>query len=629
MRVRTIVPGALVALGLLLPSLVAAQAARERSEIEERYQWNLADLYPGDEAWEADFAKAGEVAKRLEGLRAELGPLDSARKLLSLEHAKEDAERLGEKLYVYAALKGDQDTRVSKYQGYRQQMEALGTRIAASLAWVEPAILEIPRKKVEQWMAKDEDLATYRHAYEDLWRQQSHVLSEKEERILSLAGDLAGAPGNAYDQMMNADLTFGTFKDSQGQDVEMTQARYMTYMRSPDRRVRKDAWSVYYDGYERYLHAAAQTYAGAVQRDIFYTRARGYSSCAERALDADNVPVSVLDNLIATIGANVAPMRRYNEIKAKVMDVDTLEHWDQYVSLVPSLDIAVPYEQAVDTIVAGLAPLGPKYVEDMKKGFASRWIDVYENAGKQDGAYSFGTFAAPHPYMLLNYESRLDDMFTLAHEMGHSMHTFYTVATQPQVYADYSLFVAEVASTTNEALLMDYLLRQPMDRERKIFLLNQYIQQIQGTVYTQVMFSEFERRSHEMAEAGEPLTVDALNALYLGLLDKYSGGAVHYRDRSGGGWCRIGHFYRNFYVYKYATSYAAATALSRKILDGEPGAVDRYLEFLKSGSSDYPIELLMKAGVDLSKPEPVQATCDLLAKLVNELDALLAEGSRS
>ena len=630
MRVRTLLPGAIVALGLLCPTLLPAQqAARQRSEIEARYQWDLADIYPSDEAWEADFAKAEQAATRLESLRGELGKLDSAEKLLTLRRTTEDVQRLMEKLGTYAGLMGDSDTRVSKYQGYRQQIEGLQTRMGTSLAWVDPAILEIPRKKVEQWMGKNKALAVYRHSFEDLWRSQAHVLSDKEERILSLAGDVASSPNNVYDQMMNADLAFGTFKDAKGEDVQMTQARYMTYMRSPDRAVRKAAWDVYYAGYEKYLHAATQTYAGAMQRDVFYTRARGYASSAERALDADNVPVSVLDNLIATVGANVAPMRKYNEIRRREMSVDSLEHWDQYVSLVPALDEQIPYEQAIETILAGLAPLGPQYVADMKKGFESRWIDVYENEGKQDGAYSWGSFAAPHPYMLMNYESRIPDMFTLAHEMGHSMHTFYTVAKQPQVYANYSLFVAEVASTTNEALLMDHLLKQPMSRERKIFLLNQYIQQIQGTVYTQVMFSDFEKRTHEMAERGEPLTVDALNGVYREMLDKYAGGAVHYGERSGEGWCRIGHFYRNFYVYKYATSYAAATALSRAILDGKPGAVDRYREFLASGSSDYPIELLKHAGVDLSTPEPVQATCDLLSKLVDELDGLLADGSRS
>jgi oligoendopeptidase F len=489
---------------------------------------------------------------------------------------------------------------------------------------VDPALVAIPREKVLAWMDKNEDLALYRHSFDDLWRQQQHVLSEDEERILSLAGDLSSTPGSVYSQMMNADLSFGTYVDENGEEVEMTQARYGTAMRNPSRDVRERAWGVYYDGYERYLHAATAAYAGAVKRDLFYTTARGYESCAQRALDADNVPVEVLDNLIATVNANLDPIRRYNEIRMRIMDVDTLRHWDEYVPLVPSLDEEIPYERAVETILAGLHPLGETYVSDMRKGFDSRWVDVYENVGKRSGAYSWGAYST-HPYMLMNYESKLDDMFTLAHEMGHSMHTFYANAGQPQVYADYPIFLAEVASTTNEALLMDDLLKRTQDREKRIFLLNHWIDQIQGTMYTQVMFSEFEKRAHEMAEAGEPLTVDALGAVYLDLISRYSGGVTTYTDRSGGGWIRIGHFYRNFYVYKYATSYAAATALAKRILDGEPGAREAYLELLASGSSDYPMDLLRKAGVDLSTPAPIQATCDLLARLVDELDTLLSQ----
>ena len=629
MHASPLKPLAVLAAFLLLPAIASAQgAARERSEIDDRYKWDLTGLYATDEAWEADFAQAEKVLTEMEGLRDELGALDSGKKVLQLHLRTEAAGKLIEKLATYAGLKADEDTRVSKYQGYRQQVQGLAVRMGTALAWTEPAELAIPRPKMEKWLASTEGLGIYHHQFDDLWRQQAHVLSEKEERILSLAGDVASTPGDVYGQTMNADLTFGTFKNEKGEDVEMTQARYMTAMSNPDRKVRAAAWDVYYQGYEKYIHTATETYGGAVKRDIFYTRARGYQSCAQRALDADNVPVEVLDNLIATVGANVEPIRRYNEIRRRMMGLETLEHWDSYVPLLPSLDEKVPYDEAVNTIVAGLAPLGNTYVEDMRKGFASRWIDVYENAGKRNGAYSWGTYAAPHPYMLLNYESRIDDMFTLAHEMGHSMHTFYSVANQPPVYSDYSLFVAEVASTTNEALLMHSLLAKPMDRDRRIFLLNEWIDKIQGTVYTQVMFSEFEKRTHEMAERGEPLTTDALNAVYLEAIDKYAGGAVHYGPRSGQGWCRIGHFYRNFYVYKYATSYAAATAIAKRIMDGEPGAVEAYLTFLSSGSSDYPIEVLKKAGVDLSTPAPIQATCDLLARLVDELDQLIREKAK-
>jgi oligoendopeptidase F len=626
MRRRFLVGTAAIGLLVLAPSLLLAQmAARERSEIDEQYRWDLSDVYAGDEAWEADFEVAQKTAEELARLREELGDLDSAEKILKLHKTMEEAEVLGDKLATYAYLKGDEDTRVSKYQGYKQQLQSLSVKVASELAWVEPALLAIPQETLQGYLDSNEELKVYQHHYDDLWRQQEYVLSESEERIMSLAGEMSSTPRSIYSQMMNADLTFGTFENENGEEVEMTQARYGSYMRNPDRRVRKDAWHVYYDGYDRYVHAAAEAYAGAVKRDIFYTRARGYETCVQRALDADNVEVEVIENLIDTISENMEPIARYHKIRQRIMEVDTLRHWDSYVSLVPQLDEDIPYEQAVETIIAGLDPLGAQYVTDMTEGFRSRWVDVYENAGKRSGAYSWGTAAVSHPYMLMNYEDDINSMFTLAHEMGHSLHTYYSVANQPMVYADYSIFVAEVASTTNEAILMDHLLRQEMDREKRIFLLNHYISEIQGTVYTQVMFSEFEKEAHERAERGDPLTVDSLNEIYSGLLDKYSGGMVQYTDRSASGWCRIPHFYRNFYVYKYATSYAAATAIARRILDGEPGALDAYLEFLSNGSSAYPIDLLKEAGVDLSKPEPIQATCDLLAELVRELEALLAE----
>lgn len=611
---------------ILVPTLALAQmAARERADIEDQYKWNLTDVYKADEDWESDLERARELVGEMKGLRDELGELDSGKKILELHRRTEKAELLIERLYIYAFLKGDEDTRVSKYQGYKQQIQSVNVELESALAWVQPALVAIPKEQMLGFMDSTDGLGTYRHFYDDLWRQQKYVLSEKEERILSLSGEMSATPRTVYSQMMNADLSFGTFEDENGQEVEMTQARYRTYMSNPDREVRERAWHVYYDGYENYLHAATASYGGAVKRDIFYTRARGYESCAQRALDADNVEVEVLENLIATVSNNMEPIRRYNEIRARVMGLDELQHWDAYVTLIPSLDEEIPYDRAVQTILSGLEPLGKQYGKDMDRGFNSRWVDVYENAGKRSGAYSWGGYATGHPYMLMNYEEKIDDMFTLAHEMGHSMHTFYCTASQPQVYADYSIFVAEVASTTNEAILMDRLLKQTKDREKRIFLLNHYVQEIQGTVYTQVMFSEFEKQAHDLAEAGQPLTVEALNEVYAGLLDKYSGNAVHYTERSAMGWCRIPHFYRNFYVYKYATSYAAATALARRILDEEPGALDAYLDFLASGSSDYPIELLKAAGVDLSTPEPIQATCDLLNDLVEELDTLLAQ----
>lgn len=618
-------PAALFGVLLLAPVLTFAEgAAEERSEIDPAYQWNLADIYADNGAWEAEFARLEGAIPGAAEYRGRLG--ESAATLLEFRERSEALTESFLRLLIYAGLKADEDARISENKGLRDRIQALGVRFRSALAWTEPELIAIPRGTVERFMEEEPKLAVYRHFFDDLRRQQEHVLSEGEERILSLAGDLAGVPQDVYNQLANADLRFGTFTDEKGEEVEMTEGRYGLYLRNPDREVREAAYRVYYEGYGRYVHSSAASLAGAMKRDLFFTRARGYDSCVEQSLDADNVPPDVLRNLIATVSGSMEPVKKYNRIRKRVLGLDTLRHWDTYAPLVPSVDRTIPYEEAVTTITAGLGHLGDDYIRKLETGFGGGWIDVYENAGKRSGAYSWGSYATPHPYILMNYQGTMRDMFTLAHEMGHCLHTLYAAAAQPPVYADYTLFVAEVASTTNEALLMDHLLKNTDDRETRIYLLNYRIKQILNTVYTQVMFSEFEWRIHEMLESGRPLTVDAMNGIYMELLDRYAGGEVAFTDDSAIGWARIHHFYRNFYVYKYATGYVSATAIAKSILDGEPGARERYIAFLEGGSSDYPIELLKKAGVDLTRPEPVKATCDLLASLVDQLDELLREG---
>ncbi|MFH1679972.1 MAG: oligoendopeptidase F [Candidatus Eisenbacteria bacterium] len=604
---------------LFLPAAVLAQqAARERDEVEDRYKWDLSAIYADETDWDTELDWVESLVPEVLAFQGRLG--ESAETLLAFHKKTEEMERIFDRLYSYAGLKADEDTRVSRYHGLRQRVRSVGVEVQAATAWVQPELLLIPEEKLQGFLDGSPELEIYQHYYDDLWRSREHILSEKEERILSLAGDLSATPRDVFNQMTNADLKFGTFLDENGEEVEMTQARYGTYLESPDRRVRRDAYDVYYEGYGRYVQGSAAAFAGVLKRDLFYARARGYSSCVEASLDGDNVKPEILENLIATISANLEPVRRYYQIRKRVMGLDTLYTYDTYVPLTPELNESYSYEDAVKMIETGLKPLGSEYSKEIGKGFRSRWIDVYENAGKRAGAYSWGSSALPHPFMLMNYEGKIEDVFTLAHEMGHSMHTFYTVAEQPQVYTGIPLFTAEVASTTNEALLMDDLLRKTKDRDKKIFLLNYYIRQIMGTVYTQVMFAEFETIVHGMAESGDPITVESLGEVYRGLLEKYSGGEVTYPETSWMGWSRIPHFYRNFYVYKYATSYAAATAISEKILKKEKKAREAYLEFLESGSSDYPVEVIKKAGVDLSSPAPIQATCDLFARLVEELD---------
>ncbi len=617
------IPAALLCFAALFPVHLQAQGATDRADIDAKYKWDLTKIYESTDRWEADFDKVKSLLPEIEEFRGHLG--ESAETLLRFEKGSEELSLIMDRLQVYAGLNFHQDMRVSENQALWQRVQTLGTEVSSAMSWVTPELVSIPREKVLSFFDESEELAVYRQKFDDLWRQQEHVLSEKEERILSLAGDVTAVPSAVFGQMTNADLKFGTFLDGDSNEVEMTEARYATYMNDPDRDVRERAWNTYYDGYEKIVNTNAAALDGAMKKDLFYTRARHFETCAERALFADNIDVELLENLIATVNRNLEPLHRYNEIRSEVLGIDTLSHWDLYLPLTPEIDEDVPYDKAVEMIVEGLKPLGEQYISDMKKLFDSHIVDVYENEGKRSGAYSWGGLATGGPFMLLNYQNKLEDVSTVAHEMGHSMHTFYTMNNQPPPYADYVLYVAEVASTTNEAILLNYMLNHEKDRQKRIYLINFYIKQIIGTVYTQVEFAEFEHTAHKMVENGEPLTVESLDKVYGDLLKKYSGPVVHYPERSSIGWGRIGHFYRNYYVYKYATSYAAATAISRKILAGEPGALEAYLNFLKSGSSEYPNDLLKKAGVDLTTPKPIQATCDLLADLVDQLGELLHE----
>lgn len=608
---------------LAIPSLVHAQAAVQREDVEEKYKWDLTRVYETSADWNNEYDEIVGLIPEVETFKGKLG--DSPEALLGYHKASERMSYLFERLYVYAGQSHHVNMADSDNNERWQKAQGLGTKISAATSWVEPELLAVGKDEIDGFMKKNDDLAVYRHHYHNLFRTSAHILSEKEERILSLSGDLAAAPRNIFGQMTNADLKFGTFLDSDGNEVEMTQARYGTFMADPDRATRERAYKVYYEGYGQYLNANAAALDGAMKGDWFAAQARGFESCAQRATFSDNVEVELLENLIETVNANMDPVYRYNGIRARIMELDTLQHWDTYVPLIPDVDVDIPYEEAIEIVMNGLVPLGEDYQAALHTAFNSRWIDVYENEGKRSGAYSWGGQALGGPFMLLNYQNKLEDVSTLAHEIGHALHTWHSMNEQPQVYADYTTFVAEVASTTNEAILLNHLLRNEKDLDKKIFLTNFYIKQIMGTVYTQVMFSEFEKTAHERLEAGEALSVNSLNEIYHGLIEKHGGPQTHYSEVSGTGWGRIGHFYRNYYVYKYATSYAAATAFAKKILDEEPGALEKYLTFLKSGSSDYPAELLKTAGVDLTTPGPIQDTCDLLSDLVDDLEKLLAE----
>jgi oligoendopeptidase F len=604
-------------------SAEGAKALKQRSEVPAKYTWNLSDIYPSNDQWERD-------CQIIEGMIPEMvtykGTLaQSPEKMLSFFKAREKLFLLYGKAEIYAGLLNDEDTRVQEPIAMYDRIQKIGTKVDESLSWASPEIVAIPREKIEQFLSSNRELAIYRHDLENELRMKEHTLSPAEERIIALAGDVMGSSETISQTLADTDLKFPTMFDEDSVEVTLSEGRYYAFVQSPNRRVRREAAEKLLNSYIGFKNTFASTMSANLAKDVFYARARGYSSCLEAALDPDNVKVEVYENLIKTVSANVAPLQKYIELRRKFLGLDEIHLYDMMAPLIPAEKENVEYDAGVEKVKAALAPLGKDYLRIASEGFASRWIDVYETQGKRTGGYSWGTYGAPHPYILLNYNNTLDDVFTTAHEMGHSMHSYLTTHNQPFVYGDYSYFVAEVASTTNEALLMDYLLKQTKDPTKKLYLISQWIDQIRTTVIRQTIFADWEERANKLAESGEGVTAESLTQIYHDLLRKYYGPGMTYDEYYDSEWARIPHFYRGFYVYKYATSYCASSAISQKILKNEKGAADAYLTFLKSGSSDYPIEQLKKAGVDMSTPAPVEETMKLFSHLVDEMEKLMQE----
>ncbi len=598
-----------------------SEKPRDRSEVDSIYKWKTTDIFPSDEAWEKNFS-------RLENMLNDLDPFpgtlhESASRLLECLRTRDTINVLLGKLSMYANLKSDEDTRVTKYQAYRDRISGLSVKVRQKESFIEPEILNIPEEKVHLFMKENKELTEYSHYLEDLLRSRNHVLSREGEQLLALSQDMARSPYQIFSMFNNADITFPKVKDETGKQTELTKGNFFVFMKSSDREVRKEAFMAMYRTYDEWINTLSASLSGAIKRDIFYARARNYHSALEAALDADNIPLSVYDNLVTTMNQNLEPMHKYISMRKQVLGVEKVEPWDLYVPLLDDYKWEVSYEEAEKTINKALEPLGPEYIEAMKKGFVSGWFDVFENPGKRSGAYSTAAFGVSHPYMLLNYQGMLDDMFTVAHEMGHSMHSYFTLSSQPYIYSDYTIFVAEVASTLNEALLMDYLLKNTTDREKKLYLLNQYVDQIRGTLYIQTIFAEFEKTVHEKAESGEALTSELFNEVTRDLYTKYYGPDFEMDSLYDINWSRIPHFYYNFYVYQYATGISAATYLARKISEGDIQARDAYLNFLKQGSSDYSINLLKNAGVDMTAPGPVEDTAALFKNLLGQMEKLM------
>lgn len=594
--------------------------AQKREEIDPRYKWKLEDIYRQEEDWEQDFEQLKLQTQEIESCKDSLG--ESAVGLLNTLRLLETIERRLENLFVYAKMRKDEDNTNPHYQTLFDRAQGLMVQVQSATSFVVPGIIAIPEDRLRDYISEESELELYNKFFDELLRQKEHILSPAEEKILAMSADLSIAPRNIFSMFNNADIKFPVIKDENGEEIELTKGRYARFMESSDRRVRKEAFTGLYDSYTKMRNTLASTLSSSIKSDVFYARARKYDSALQASLDGDKISPQVYDNLIESVHKNLAHMYRYMQLRQKMLGLDELHMYDIYTPLVPEFKMEVDYDKAKSMILQALDPLGERYLADLKTGLESGWIDVYENQGKTSGAYSWGSYDS-HPYVLLNYDNKLDDVFTLAHEMGHSMHSFYSNQAQPYIYSQYSIFVAEVASTVNESLLIDYLLKKSSDRREKMYLLNHYLEQFRGTVFRQTMFAEFEKMVHDRVEAGQALTPDALCEMYRDLNALYYGPQVILDKEIEMEWARIPHFYSAFYVYKYATGFSAATAIKQMIMEEGQAAVDRYLQFLSSGSSDYPISLLQKAGVDLDTPEPVDKALQYFAQLLGELEALV------
>jgi len=617
---------------LLLTTVNMANAEEkkvpERSEIDSTYLWATETIYRSINAWEQDF---GVVEKKIQQLGKLQGTMkDGPDTLLNVLKLRDDTGALLEKTYVYASLLADQDTREDKPAAMRDRMQGLLKKYLDATSWMKPELAAIEWETLEDWMAGSKDLAIYRQYLDNVLRQKEHILSPREEKLMALATQVRLAPRNAYRVLANADIQFPTIKDEEGNEVELYDQAFYTFMRSPDRRVRKAAYEGIVGTYAKYRNTAAALLNGAVQDHIFNIEVREYDSCLGAALDDENIPAQAYTNLVNTANANMHLLHRYQTIRRKALDLkDGVHAYDLFAPFTDKAKLEYTYEEAVATMQRSLAPLGRQYCAIMNEGIDSRWVDVFATKGKRSGAYSSGTYLT-QPYILLNFssgpqhEGGYDELSTLAHEMGHSAHSYLTQRNQPYVYGDAASFCAEVASTTNEILLQDHVLKQVTDPQTKLYLLGEFLETFRGTVWRQTMFSEFERRIHEMAEGDEPLTAESMGAAYAEIMKKYYGPDYTHDKLVDNYWIRIPHFFHyNFYVYNYATSYCAAANIARRMLDGEPGAVDAYLSFLKAGGSQYPIELLKMARVDMTSPEPIQDAMRLFEDLLDQTEELL------
>ncbi|WP_304948164.1 oligoendopeptidase F [Streptococcus sinensis] len=593
--------------------------AKQRNEIEEKYTWDLSTIFPTDEAFEAELAQVSEEVKKAASLAGHL--LDSADSLLTTTEIQLDLMRRIEKLYSYAHMKNDQDTRVAKYQEYQAKGMTIYSEFGQSFAFYEPEFMAITEEQYQTFLAEQPGLQLYQHYFDKLLKKKAHILTQREEELLAGAGEIFGAAGETFAILDNADIVFPMVHDEDGNEVQLSHGNYITLVESKNREVRKEAYEALYSVYEQYQHTYAKTLQTNVKVHNYNAKVRKFSSAREAALSADFIPESVYDSLVSAVNKHLPLLQRYIVLRAKILGISDLKMYDMYTPL-SETDYKFTYEEALAKSEEVLAILGEDYLSRVKTAFSERWIDVHENQGKRSGAYSGGSYDT-NAFMLLNWQDTLDNLFTLVHETGHSMHSSYTRETQPYVYGDYSIFLAEIASTTNENILTEKLLEEVEDDSTRFAILNHFLDGFRGTVFRQTQFAEFEHAIHKADQEGQVLTSEFLNELYADLNEKYYGLKKEDNPQIQYEWARIPHFYYDYYVFQYSTGFAAASALAEKIVHGSQEDKDKYLDYLKAGNSDYPLNVIKKAGVDMEKEDYLNAAFAVFERRLDEFESLV------
>ncbi|MCY6370958.1 oligoendopeptidase F [Clostridium ganghwense] len=589
---------------------------KKREEISNEYKWDIEKVYSGIEEWEKDFLRLKETTPKL---RAFKGKLNDAKELLAFLKLDEEISRLADRLTVYAFLRSDEDTTNTTFQALKSKIETYLAELMAAGSFFVPEILSYEEGTIEKAIEELPELKMYEFMLKKILKRKPHTLSGEMEELMASVSDCLNAPSNIFSMLSNADMTFPNIKDEEGNEVELTEGNYSKYIKSKDRKVREAAFKALFGTYEKYKNTLASSLTSSIKNFSFMSKTRKYRNSIESSLEPNDIPVRVYENAIETINKNIESLHRYVRVKKKLLGLDEIHMYDLYVPVIDTPKTHIEFDEGVKTVKEAIKPLGEEYLKIFNEGIEKKWIDIYENKGKRTGAYSWGCYDTM-PYVLLNYNYELNDVSTLAHEMGHSIHSYYSRKEQPYVYADYTLFCAEVASTVNECLLINYLIDNEKDEKKRLYLINTQLEQIRTTVFRQIMFAEFEKITHEKIDNGEPLTSEDLCSIYHDLNVKYFGKDMIIDKEIDMEWSRIPHFYRDFYVYQYATGYSAANSFVKNIVQEGKSAVEKYKGFLKSGGADYPINILKKAGVDMTTSKPIEDTINRFNELLDMLD---------